>query len=465
MSSSSLREVQGPVVWRDNPINLRSIAAALSSLTPSEPVTSQPRLGVDYIPPLNARADIKVAVRSPEDTRQLLSNVGLQQFTQLPEAFSWNNLETLVAIKGFKASVPPILPAQSQYACGSCWAWASATMLSDRFAIFTGQPNLNLSPTFLLSCMGPESACGGGFPSDAGKFLETRGTPQMKCWDYSWCSDNNTCLHSDSNSTTAALNQLLPKCSEQCLQRGALDLYKAQANTTQALTDRYSIQVDILHNGPVVAVYRVFGDFVAGSMSKTVYPQSDGWNKTRGIYVHVTGQDIYGYGTIDCLGARQDAPECYMGNHAVVIVGWGMERNVPNFLDPKGRPLEVPYWIVRNSWGPQWQDNGFFRIAMSDPDTGVNMAVALDRPISIGGRDFGAVTTWLPDVTRTVSAGIRNQPSSLQNQAILAKYSVRWNIVLFGVALCVVLGIIALLVLKKRQRLISQYGGQGSRGR
>jgi hypothetical protein len=426
-------------------------------------MTSQPKLGVDYIPPLNARADIKVAVRPAEDTKKLLLNVGLQQFTQLPEAFSWNNLQTLVSVKGFTASAPPILPAQSQYACGSCWAWASATMLSDRFAIFTGQPNLNLSPTFLLSCMGPESACGGGFPSDAGKFLETRGTPQMKCWDYSWCSDNTNCVHSDSNSTTAFLNQLLPKCNEKCLRPpGALQLFKAQVNTTQALTDRYSIQVDILHNGPVVAVYRVFGDFVAGSMAKTVYPKSDGWNKTRGIYVHVTGKDIYGYGTIDCLGARQDAPECYMGNHAVVIVGWGMERNVPNFLDPKGDPLDVPYWIVRNSWGPEWQDNGFFKMAMSDPDTGVNMAVALDRPISIGGRDFGAVTTWLPDVTRTVSADIRNGPRTFIVKVNLTKYSIRWDLVFFVGALLVVLAIIVGVVVKQRRQVLSQYGGQGS---
>jgi hypothetical protein len=41
------------------------------------------------------------------------------------------------------------------------------------------------------------------------------------------------------------------------------------------------------------------------------------------------------------------------GGHAVDIVGWGEER--------VGGRL-VPYWIVRNSWGVAWGDDGYFRI-------------------------------------------------------------------------------------------------------
>ena len=38
-----------------------------------------------------------------------------------------------------------------------------------------------------------------------------------------------------------------------------------------------------------------------------------------------------------------------LGGHAVKIVGWG-------------HLLERFYWIVQNSWGPAWGEEGYFRI-------------------------------------------------------------------------------------------------------
>ncbi|HVE13746.1 MAG TPA: C1 family peptidase, partial [Elusimicrobiota bacterium] len=47
------------------------------------------------------------------------------------------------------------------------------------------------------------------------------------------------------------------------------------------------------------------------------------------------------------------------GGHAVAVVGWGEEK-VP-FPGTPGSRL-VRYWIVRNSWGRDWGDGGYFRI-------------------------------------------------------------------------------------------------------
>ena len=80
----------------------------------------------------------------------------------------------------------------------------------------------------------------------------------------------------------------------------------------------------------------------------------------------------------------------------VVIVGWGIEKQVPNFLGGTD-PLDSD-WIVRNSWGPQWNKDGYFKYRCIYPNTGIDMAVVLDILLRIGGTNFGAVTTLLPDI-------------------------------------------------------------------
>jgi hypothetical protein len=94
------------------------------------------------------------------------------------------------------------------------------------------------------------------------------------------------------------------------------------------------IMATIYNYGPCVISFQIYTSFLKffrGKFKKSIY--------TAQIFI----DDI-----------EKNDGTAILGGHAVAIVGWG---EVPSTL---GENLK--YWIVRNSWGKAWGDDGFFRI-------------------------------------------------------------------------------------------------------
>ena len=201
----------------------------------------------------------------------------LDQYLQIPDAFSWQGNQCLGAIR-------------NQGDCGSCWAFGASETFSDRVCLGTNAAqNVVLSPQWLVSCDNSNYGCGGGYLDLVWDYINTNGIPLETCDPYN-SGDND-----ESGS-----------CSANCS-----TFY--QSTTPVPYNGPAAIQTGLL-TGPLETCFQVYQDFMSYS---------------SGIYVHTTGD--------------------FVGGHCTKMVGWGNDNG-------------VNYWIVANSWGTGWGQEGFFWI-------------------------------------------------------------------------------------------------------
>jgi len=103
-------------------------------------------------------------------------------------------------------------------------------------------------------------------------------------------------------------------CSDWKDQAAGIGAFESVEQTVDALKAA-------VYKGPVPTGFYVFEDFYA---------------YTGGVYSHVSGKKV--------------------GGHAVLVVGWDDVQQC---------------FIVKNSWGPDWGEHGYFRIAYSEMTTDV----------------------------------------------------------------------------------------------
>jgi len=57
----------------------------------------------------------------------------------------------------------------------------------------------------------------------------------------------------------------------------------------------------------------------------------------------------------------------YVGGHAVKIIGWGTENG-------------ADYWLIANSWGTSWGEEGTFKIARGTNECSIEDGIAAGAP-------------------------------------------------------------------------------------
>ena len=243
-----------------------------------------------------------------------------------------------------------VFPVRDQGSCGGCWAFAASEVLSDRFCIASNAESKAgvLSPQDLISCdVGKYTfGCEGGVPEYAWKYLTATGISTDACEPF---IGNNT--------------EVCPLACDASAPAGtSFTKYKAVDGSVRMLTSSQGAIQQAMVGGP---------------------GQGPGGPVQAGFYVY---QDFFAYksGIYSCP-TNGSVP---LGRHSVKVVGYGVEK-------ANASAVPVDYWVVANSWGPSWGDNGHFKIVAGKNTCQIDVRVLarLARPV---GSALGALLPMPP---------------------------------------------------------------------
>jgi len=212
-----------------------------------------------------------------------------------------------------------VSPVRSQGNCGSCYTFSSTGMLESRIRIATNFSRQDIfSPQDVVDCSRISEGCNGGFGYlIAGRYAHEQGVVNEDCVPYKG--------HDDQCTTPSG-----------CKRTYVSDY--GYVGGYYGATNEEGMMLELLENGPIVIGIEVTAAF---------------HNYKGGIYheiKHLTGPFDPFYET----------------NHSVFIVGYGVEPSTGE-----------KFWIVKNSWGPDWGEHGYFRIRRGTNELGVeSMAFA-----------------------------------------------------------------------------------------
>ena len=220
---------------------------------------------------------------------------------ELPANWLWNNVnDTNFLTNVWNQHIP-------QY-CGSCWAHAATSVLSDRIKIARGAawPDINISPQPLISCSLDNFGCHGGSPILAFRYIHEHTISDRTCAIYQARG------HDDGQS--CSWMEHCRNCSpgEACVVPPKFRVYRVDEYGNVAGED--AMMQEIYQRGPI----------------------------SCGIAVPLELEEYTGGIFCDTTGDTQVV-------HAVSVVGYGEENG-------------NKYWLVRNSWGTHWGEQGFFRV-------------------------------------------------------------------------------------------------------
>jgi len=223
--------------------------------------------------------------------------------------------------KNFKRWVDYMPPVRNQGKCGSCYAVSTLSMLEARLKIKMGISE-EFSLDHILNCSVYNQGCEGGYSYLVLKFAkelelipkkcEKRKNNKFQCGSKKCKSSHKNKFSSYKVKKFGYLGGSYGKCSEELLMR------------------------ELQKNGPVVVSFEPDYHFM-------MY--------RKGIYKSLKS---------NWFNKNLQKPEWQKVDHSVTLVGWGFDEI-----------HQKKYWLLLNSWGKHWGENGYFRMMRGEDHNGI----------------------------------------------------------------------------------------------
>lgn len=205
--------------------------------------------------------------------------------------------------------------------CGSCWAQAVTSALSDRINLRRNNsfPRTVVAAQALVNCVtaNETAGCRGGDPTAANSWMQENGAPDITCQAYQ--SKDLTC-------------DAMGIC-EDCTFKG-VHMQSVCSPVTSFPTARVASHGQLKGEAAMVKEIATRGPITCGLC---VTPAFEAY--ASGVFVDDSG--------------------CTEEDHAISIAGYGVTADGQK------------YWIGRNSWGTYWGEAGWFRLARGTNNLGV----------------------------------------------------------------------------------------------
>ena len=201
-----------------------------------------------------------------------------------------------------------VSPVKDQASCGSCWAFSTIANLEGLYYAKKGVMK-TFSEQMLVDCDTSDSGCNGGLMQYAFTWLKKNGI--MLDSDYPYTGTKGTCKSDKSKYVDMSVTG-----------------YKKLGSSwsTWSAVDEDEVKDFLYETGPLA------------------------------IALNANPLQTYVSGILDLTSSQ--CPSSGI-NHAVTLVGYGTEDS-------------VAYWIIKNSWGTSWGEEGYFRIRRGKGTCGVN---------------------------------------------------------------------------------------------